>query len=418
MPSLRQPSDVRHVTPPGFSFGSARPEAAGASASSSALAPGRPWHTTENLSAPSDVQVSQGDVTRCLRRRNRLLLRSVIRQVTQVSRLAGCGRGVTGNQVAVKLSPDRAAYVAGVMRCGLIHLCPPCSAKIRDERAKVIAKAAGRWQQAGNTVYMVTFTAPHDLGMPLEGLLKLISGAFSKVIAGRPWKRVKEQAGIVGTIRSLEVTHGPNGWHPHLHVLVLVEGDPGAEGLAAMSLHFRGKWRKVITAAGYRAPSDLHGVKIERCESAAEAGLYISKTQDGRSVGNELARGDMKRGRDGHRTPFQIIDDYAEHGYAADLALWHEYENAMPGHQAITWSKGLKQLLAVTERTDEEIVEAEEDGEVLVLIDAPDWRIIMKNPGLEADILDAAESGGAWAVIGLLADYGIQPSMEDTGRGS
>ena len=105
------------------------------------------------------------------------------------------------------------------------------------------------------------------------------------------------------------MTHGPNGWHPHLHVLVLCERDPGAAGLAAMVLHFQARWRKVITDAGYRAPSDAHGVKVERCESAVEAGKYISK------VGDELARGDLKSGRKmGHRTPFEIAADLVSRG--------------------------------------------------------------------------------------------------------
>ena len=35
--------------------------------------------------------------------------------------------------------------------------------------------------------------------------------------------------------------------------------------------------------------------------------------------------------------------------------MWREYERATKGRQAITWSKGLRQLLAMADRTDEEI---------------------------------------------------------------
>ena len=81
--------------------------------------------------------------------------------------------------------------------------------------------------------------------------------------------------------------------------------------------------------------------------AAEEAGPYIAKTQDGGAVGNEMARADLKQGRDGHRTPFEILDDFRWTGDLEDLALWHEYERATKGQQAITWSKGLRQMLAV-----------------------------------------------------------------------
>ena len=48
--------------------------------------------------------------------------------------------------------------------------------------------------------------------------------------------------------------------------------------------------------------------------------------------------------------------------------LWHEYECATRGHQCITWNKGLRQMLAAPDRTDDEIAAEEVGGEVLVLI--------------------------------------------------
>jgi hypothetical protein len=71
--------------------------------------------------------------------------------------------------------------------------------------------------------------------------------------------------------------------------------------------------------------------------------------------------------------------------------------------QAITWSKGLHQLLAVTERTDEEIAAEEIGGEDLAVIHSDDWRRIVQIPGLPSLILDRAERGGLVAVNELLA---------------
>lgn len=339
------------------------------------------------------------------RRHKRYAQRDVLWRESALERVRKCGRVPMGD-VAITGNGGVAHY-AGLTTCGSIWACPVCSAKIRNSRASEISAAAARWDLAANSVYMVTFTAPHDMGMKLSALLPVIADSFRAVISGRPWLRLKKSAGIVGTIRSAEVTHGANGWHPHLHVLVFIEGDPGAGGLAAMILHFREKWKRAIVKAGYRPPDQLHGVVVERCYSAAEAGAYIAKTQEGKAPGNELARGDLKQGRDGNRTPFQILEDFRWTGDAADIALWRAYEKATKGHQAITWSKGLRALLAVEEKTDEELAAEEVGGEVILMIPADIWRGVTTVPGLPAYLLDEAERGGADAVLAALERFGV-----------
>jgi hypothetical protein len=301
------------------------------------------------------------------------------------------------------------AHYSGLQSCGSIWACPVCSAKIRNTRAEEISAATAAWDRGGHSVYMVTLTAPHDLGDRLAPLLTTIANGFRSVISGRPWIRLRKQLGIVGTIRSVEVTHGVNGWHPHLHVLVYFDQDPGAEGLAALAIHIRGKWGQFIVKQGYRPPDARHGVVIDRCTSAVEAGAYIAKTQDGASPGNELARADLKRGRNGHRTPLEILEAFRWTGDLEEIKLWRDYEKATKGHQAITWSKGLHQLLATEDRTDEEIAAEEVGGEVIALIDTDVWRQVVRVPGLPALLLDEAERGGAAAVEAALARVPVDP---------
>ena len=309
------------------------------------------------------------------------------------------------------------AHYQGLASCGSIWACPPCSAKIRNARALEIAEAAANWHRAGNTVLMVTFTAPHDLGMPLGELLPLVARGFTSVIAGGPWQRLKKRVPVAGQIRSIEVTHGPNGWHPHAHCLLFIEGNASAGQIADTGRHVRSRWRKFIVKAGYRPPSDLHGVDIQVCTSAAEAGLYIAKTQDGKSPGNEMARSDLKSGRAGHRTPFEILGEIADTGDLDHLPLWHEYENATKGHQAITWSKGLRRLLlgVEPERSDEEIAAEEVGGDLVLEISTGAWREVTRNLGLETRLLEAFESGGASAVVILAGRYGLVPDPDPPG---
>ena len=144
--------------------------------------------------------------------------------------------------------------------------------------------------------------------------------------------------------------------------------------------------------------------------------MYVAKTDDGRSVGNEVARGDLKRGKGGHRTPLEILEDFRQTGDKADLMLWREYERATKGHQRITWSKGLRELVqAEAEQSDEDRAAAEVGGTDVITIDTPTWRRIVKVPGLPALLLEQAEQGGAAAVISAAAERKIR--ITDRGGG-
>ncbi|MDB4873091.1 MAG: hypothetical protein JWL97_4095, partial [Gemmatimonadales bacterium] len=357
-----------------------------------------PWHYAKHVSAYLDPEAD----TRVTRRHIRTSQREVLWRASSLERVRKCGRVPVG-EVGDVLLRDKAgvAHYANLATCGSIWACPVCAAKIRSSRAEEISDGTARWAQAGNEVYMLTFTAPHDLGMRLAPLVSTVADGFRSVVSGRAWVKLRDQLGIVGQIRSMEVTHGENGWHPHLHVLVYIEGNLDARGLLDFTLHMRDRWRRFIVKAGYRPPSDEHGVVIDRCLSAKEAGLYIAKTQDGgKSVGNEMARGDMKQGRKGGRTAFEILDDFRWTGDAGDLRLVHEHEKATHGRQCITWSKGLRQLLTGTEeeRSDEDLAAEEVGGHDIASIPGETWRAITKIPGLSTALLDELERGGLNAV--------------------
>jgi hypothetical protein len=367
-------------------------------------APAAPWHYAKHVSGYLDPQADN----RVSRRHVRHAQREVLWAESRIERVRKCGRvPVTDHGHVAIRDNGGVAHYTGLATCGSIWACPVCSAKIRNSRALDISVGAAKWDRAENSVYMITLTMPHDYGLPLAKLIPAIADGFRAVISGRAWVKLRAALGVAGTIRSMEVTHGVNGWHPHLHVLVFIDGDPGAAGLAALAAHVRRVWARHITKAGYRLPNE-HGVDIQRCASANEAGQYIAKTQDGRSAGNEVARGDMKSGRNGGRTPFEILDDFRWTGDGADLQLWHEYERATRGRQAIAWSKGLRELLGLAdEQTDEQLAAAEIGGEDLAVITTPQWKRIIAVPGLAAYLLDRAEAGGLDAVNAVFSAYRI-----------
>jgi hypothetical protein len=388
---------------------------AGASGHASAAREAQPpWHYAKHVSALLKPDAD----TRVSRRHVRHSQREVLWSESRIERVRKCGRVPVspGGFVTIKDNAGVAHY-AGLATCGSIWACPVCSAKIRNHRSVEISTGAANWDRAGSAVYMITLTMPHDFGMPLAKLIPVIADSFRAIKQGRAWVRLRDSLGVVGTIRSMEVTHGANGWHPHLHVLFFLEGDPDAAKLADLAIHVRRTWARAITASGFRVPN-AHGVDIQRCYSAAEAGQYIAKTQDGRSPGNELARGDLKSGRRGGRTPFEILDDFRWTGDRRDLELWHEYERATKGHQAISWSQHLREKLdLVAEAKDEEVAAAEVGGVDVAMIAVYQWKRIVAVPGLSGWLLDLAEQGGIDAVNAALRSHGLGRSRAAVNAG-
>ncbi|MFB7758306.1 hypothetical protein ACFC18_53540, partial [Streptomyces sp. NPDC056121] len=262
-----------------------------------------------------------------------------------------------------------------------IWACPVCQAVIRAERANDISTGAARHVAAGGTAYLVTLTARHHRRHDLADLRQAMSRAYKALISGAQWAgdpargREGERArmGVLGVIRSVEVTWGDtNGWHPHLHLVVLLgavrperaltdrERALDAEDQAAelaelgpapvayfrvpdpgLSKAARGKlspaetavladfermqarwlrlWQTWLAKEGFR-PSSVRGIKwdrLERVADAKKAGAYVAKTQDdpagkkrGRAAGNELARLDLKSARRiGNLTPMEILQE-------------------------------------------------------------------------------------------------------------
>jgi len=307
----------------------------------------------------------------------------------------------------IRVQDDRAHY-AGLVTCGSIWECPVCEAKIRQARAVEVGEAAARWDQAGRGCYMITLTVPHSAGMSLDRMWSDMTKAMQKCRAGKAYQQLKNRLGIAATATAKETTHGPSGWHPHLHTLVFTTEPCSAEGIAALTLHFSRYWTRAVVGAGYGLPSPVHGVRVDACRSADDAAQYLVKTQDGWNVGSELARGDLKSAQPEHRLPFEILADIERYGLAEDVALWREYEATMPGKRAIVWSRYYREVLGMTatEMTDEELAAAEVGGETIAVLSPDCWDGIW-TAGLDTAVLEAAEAGGLDAINLLLHRHHI-----------
>lgn len=72
-----------------------------------------------------------------------------------------------------------------------------------------------------------------------------------------------------------------------------------------------------------------------------------------------MTRSDLKTGRTGSRTPFQILADYYQSGDTRDRDLWREFSRVTRALCAVRWSRGPRRSIlgldADNELTDEDL---------------------------------------------------------------
>lgn len=325
--------------------------------------------------------------------------------MSKLERLWHCGRHLTdlrGTAVAVK---DGTAYYTGVQTCGSIWACPVCAARIRQRRALEIERACVQHLAAGGGIGFGTLTLPHSRGDDLAELLPVVQGAWKQVQQNRGFRSECEEREVIGKIRATEITWGAwHGWHPHLHLLFLTEVELSDELWAAFREVLSSAWSAAIVKHGRDRPGQAVGVTVGKVY-AAKVGQYLAKVQDhygeASTVGREMARGDVKKGRKRSRTPFELAEA-AVAGVVPELPLWWEYERATKGRRAIEWSRGLKARFAVEDVSDEVLAAADVDGDQVLFIDGVAWELLVKR-GQEVHVLDLVEQGGQPAAHAFLA---------------
>jgi hypothetical protein len=321
--------------------------------------------------------------------------------------------------VSLRLSEangGRVAGFAGLHTCGSVWACPVCSAKISARRASDLGDVL-RWVEAkGGTVALVTLTLRHHDGIPLRESWNALGKAWSAVTSGKRWQADKVEFGILGYVRAVEVTHTDNGWHPHVHALVLFDGPVSAERAQIVADGMFDRWHAALLRKGFDSIRNSGGLDVRLAERAAVrlADYFTKNTYSERlapgegldGLAAEATLGGQKKGRrSDSRTPFQILADGAETGLADDIELWWEWEEASKGRRQLTWSQGLREMAELDEeQSDEEIAEEVLDGDDLVILPGDTWRAIHR---VAHELLNAAEAAGLPGVEKWLDERGL-----------
>lgn len=330
-------------------------------------------------------------------------------------RPARCSWGVAQG-IGVHGSLNQTAHFSGTERCGSVWACPVCSAVIRHERSEEIEKAATRWQEQGGSLMFLTLTARHTREEGLATTLDAVLKSWSSVIRGAPWKRKAEEIGLRGFIRATEVTWGDaNGWHPHLHILLFLDKPISPRRAADFESWVYDRWRIRLVKAGLAEPTKLRGIDLRVVRNDGKMlAQYLAKVQGEGTVTTttrvhlEMARSDLKSVRGGkvgnlRLAPFEMLDPDCGLSDRRAEALWSEYFKASHGRRAFHWSKGLRELVGLDkdEKTDEEIINDAEQGDLQFVIPSDVWAKLRKLPDQMAAVLEAVELQAIWAAEAL-----------------
>jgi len=265
------------------------------------------------------------------------------------------------------------AVHVGAAKCGSPWSCPQCAPTINEGRATEIDEGLSTYLAAGGRAWFVTVTVSHKLGDHLADVLKLVSSSWRALCTSRRWADFKS-SGYVGQIKAVEITHGANGWHPYLHVLILTDGSESIEQdrqrLRALGTVFSQR----VAARGGRSDvtsSASPGWNVRPVLDVAGIADYLTKVEGGWGAGLEVARGDVKLARGSSSTPFQLLAD-ARSGDKAAWELFAIYERVTAGKRRLLWSRGLKSRLGVEDLSDEDLADVEvEPDEIVVLAVVP-----------------------------------------------
>jgi hypothetical protein len=321
----------------------------------------------------------------------------------QGERVADCQRSLTRLGVDIVRDADKGrTEYAGVLTCDSRWHCPLCAAKL-TERARVeLQHGMVQHQLRGGAVYLLTFTFPHDVTLPLADGVTKMQDAQKWMKAQRGYKAIMAAAGAIGAVKATEVTYGQNGWHPHVHMLVFGRSDQEAclSGVRVI-------WAAAVERVGLGRVND-HGFDCRGGDFAAD---YVAKfgkepsdaTRASASAwwtaSHELTKGHTKQTqRMKGATPFTLLR-WCREGDAQAGALFLEYAKAFKGRPQLYWSPRLRKKIDLLELQQPKKKPA---PPVKVLhLSREDWTVILRH-NARWELLYVAERYGGDAAAALI----------------
>lgn len=290
----------------------------------------------------------------------------------------------------------RASFRRAV-RCKSAHACPVCGPARHAAAAEDLKAAVGAWRRAGGATMLLTLTIRHGIGQRLDIQVKLLTQAWSTFTRSRSFRRTADTLGVTYRVHSIEVQHGEQGWHPHVHALLLVEASGDLERRrAGAAKELQAQWLVAVrTALGKLAVPERQWLNFT---PAVTRGATVTIYE---GSGAYLVEGGRVRDGSGAPRSADAIMHAAAAGSMSDRHLWREYTAAMRGRHLVQGLGAvLKQLGGGRRAADE----AKSPHVVVAAIPSRYYRSLARFPGGLYKVLVGAEALGLRGVAIAVAE--------------
>lgn len=366
----------------------------------------------------------------------------------------GCGNRLTAGTAELLWKPGEATF-GNTCRCNQVHTCPWCMSRILAVRGSNVQLAADGLADRGYGIHLGTNTLRHFERMAFGtvrkgmrfGLVAVLhdgwKGAYGS--AGRRWRTMRDDFGIVGYERAFEDTFGwGSGFHLHWHTMWVTRTVLDAETQAAFRDALASAWADAVEAAGGYSVSETcdrpgcfcqgkgHGTDLRPLNGAEDAeegatgkqARYLYKDGDKAKggvakIGLELAGQNFKAGRGEDRMgplelgdaaaaelerlgkPGPFVEKYREREFGVFQVRKHYRTQGL--------NRLIKQLgIEQDTRTEEEITDDTEGLRAIAVIPAGTWyRHIARRAGRRLDLIKVAETYGLPGVRRLVESWGL-----------
>jgi len=314
-----------------------------------------------------------------------------------------------------KHKETKKAFYSGLAVCGSVWHCPVCAAKISERRRQELKHIFDSHLKTGGKIALLTLTFSHKKNDSLKNLLQKFSKASGSFRSGKRYAKLRDQMGMIGSVRAFEITYGSNGFHPHTHTLLFYTNEVDLKDIKDKMYDL---WFNATNKQGLKINKE-HGLDLKTGEKADE---YLAKHGTW-SLDREMTKSHIKKGKtdkqSGERslTPFDFLRMYLDYGDDKYLKLFQEYGTCLKGKVQLAWHGGLKQLYQVEDKSDEQLAtESREEADLLGMIDYFTWKRIVKTDK-RATFLDLCEKKDFETALKTILDDKSKENKKAPGKG-
>jgi hypothetical protein len=177
-----------------------------------------------------------------------------------------------------------------------------CAPSLADRRGEALARTLEQFHEAGFRIVHAVLTVRHTKGEALSDVFGALADAWRYMGKSRAFRLYWEGLGYA---RAVEITFGKHGWHPHIHLALVV---PPERDVYALREALWEAWSGAVLEVGW-APSSRDAYFYDVVETAtdiAEVARYVAKMTSDWGIGAEVTGGPRKKSTEG-LTPLQLL---------------------------------------------------------------------------------------------------------------